>query len=230
MANRMNLWLSDASPTTAVFHGEPGKTYAFYSVAKDYAGHSEVAPTSSDVQTTVLAVSWQNRSQPLDVTGDRFISPMDVLTIINELNSPKYHDSSGQLLNPAPSVVPTCFDVTGDGSVAPLGDLQIINYLNSHGPGPALGEGAAFDEGESTQLPTEAAGHRMTSLGFAAFNLPAVEPLRNEAVSDVAVPSPADVMTVLGRRNGVLVDSMDASTDRTCQRAITDGSTGINVV
>jgi len=49
------LWLDDTQDTSATFHGSGRHTYAFYSVAKDYVGHSELPPETPDAQTTVYA-------------------------------------------------------------------------------------------------------------------------------------------------------------------------------
>ena len=47
-------WLSDITDTEALFLGEPGHTYAFYSLATDNVGHTEIAPDTLDSQTTVV--------------------------------------------------------------------------------------------------------------------------------------------------------------------------------
>jgi RHS repeat-associated protein len=48
------VWLEDTTETSAVFSGEGGHTYAFYSVARDGVGHEEAAPTSPDAQTEAM--------------------------------------------------------------------------------------------------------------------------------------------------------------------------------
>ena len=48
----------------------------------------------------VPAAAWQNAIDPLDVTGDQAIVPLDALTIINELNSPQHTDAVGHLQDP----------------------------------------------------------------------------------------------------------------------------------
>ena len=47
------IWLSDTTATNAQFTGEPGKTYAFYSISRDGAYNIENAKTSPDATTTV---------------------------------------------------------------------------------------------------------------------------------------------------------------------------------
>lgn len=45
-------WLTDTAATSGAFPGEPGKTYGFYSVARDGAGNVEDAPAAPDVVFT----------------------------------------------------------------------------------------------------------------------------------------------------------------------------------
>ncbi len=68
---------------------------------------------------------WQNAVLPVDVNGDGNVTPLDVLTVINELNASGPHAlSSG-------GGVPYFYDVNGDGFLTPTDALQVINYLNS---------------------------------------------------------------------------------------------------
>ena len=83
----------------------------------------------------LFAANWTNVLQPLDVTGDSKaeISPLDVLTIVNELNSPFYTSPTSQLL---PTDVPDqsrrpYFDVDCDRFVSPLDALAVINAINA---------------------------------------------------------------------------------------------------
>jgi hypothetical protein len=48
------LWLDDTLKTSAVYVGEPGKTYAFYTVAIDNVGNVEAEPGTPDATTTPL--------------------------------------------------------------------------------------------------------------------------------------------------------------------------------
>lgn len=51
------LLLDDTTDTSATFATEPGKTYAFYSVAKDNVGHQESVPATADAITTIAGTS-----------------------------------------------------------------------------------------------------------------------------------------------------------------------------
>ena len=46
-------WLVNATATSAIYQGNFGSTYAFYSIAVDQAGNREAAPGTPDAQTTV---------------------------------------------------------------------------------------------------------------------------------------------------------------------------------
>jgi len=47
--NTYMKWLSFTTDTSAIFTGEEGHTYSFYSIAHDSVGHSELAPTTADL-------------------------------------------------------------------------------------------------------------------------------------------------------------------------------------
>ncbi|AFY39932.1 RHS repeat-associated core domain protein [[Leptolyngbya] sp. PCC 7376] len=50
------LWLDDTTDTTATYTGEAGRTYRFYSVAKDNVGYTEDAPITADATTTPIDI------------------------------------------------------------------------------------------------------------------------------------------------------------------------------
>ena len=87
----------------------------------------------------MLAIDgWHNVLQPLSVLGGEAqqISPLDVLSIINEINAPAYSNPvNGRLPeNPLPDTRPPYFDVDCDGFVGPLDALNVINVLNGQSP------------------------------------------------------------------------------------------------
>ncbi|MCH7697826.1 MAG: hypothetical protein IH865_02655 [Chloroflexi bacterium] len=47
-------WLTNTADTSAIFDGESDKTYAFYSIARDWADNTEEPPTVADMTTTTL--------------------------------------------------------------------------------------------------------------------------------------------------------------------------------
>ncbi|MCU0709152.1 MAG: cadherin domain-containing protein [Pirellula sp.] len=90
---------------------------------------------------------WRNSAMPFDVDRSGDINPLDVLAVINVLNSigsarlPIPRDSSS--LNSAD------VDVDGDGQISPLDVLAIINALNSPLGG---GEGESARASQATEV------------------------------------------------------------------------------
>jgi hypothetical protein len=86
---------------------------------------------------------WTNPIDPLDVDADGFISPTDVVNVINEVNNPKFSVSARLSPADATSFPNRFFDAFPDGFVVALDVLTIINHINSNGT-------TAVPEGEST--------------------------------------------------------------------------------
>jgi hypothetical protein len=72
----------------------------------------------------------------LDVNADGFVSPIDVLIVVNDLNF------NGTRVLPLDQPVPPYLDVNGNKSVDPLDVLELINFINARG-NSGLGEGEA---------------------------------------------------------------------------------------
>lgn len=124
--------------------GFAGQVQLSYVVSDNLGTPSNVANVSIRVQNS----RWQNPSGALDVNGDGFVSPIDVLLIINYLNS-------GQpTFLPNANVTPPPFlDPSGDERVTPLDIILIINHLNARSAG-GEGEGALTAEAESATSTT----------------------------------------------------------------------------
>jgi len=88
----------------------------------------------------------QNTVQPLDVSGDAKISPLDVLLIINYLNS--HLRSPQDLAGKGEASAPMYIDVSGDDKISPIDALLVLNFLNNE---PADG-GADVPGGSTTVL------------------------------------------------------------------------------
>lgn len=73
---------------------------------------------------------WQNRSNHFDVDGEDSINPLDVLALVNEINS-----NGARRLNSAREIdrALAFVDVNGDGSLDPLDVLAIVNEINKRG-------------------------------------------------------------------------------------------------
>ena len=85
---------------------------------------------------------WQNLINKFDVNGDDSVDPLDVLTIINLINSRAGTSDSAKLpeFNPATPSQFSFLDVDADNSLSPLDVLQVINFINNRAFGRS-GEG-----------------------------------------------------------------------------------------
>jgi len=84
---------------------------------------------------------WHNASSPFDVDRSGFVTPLDILLVINAINQ------QGIRLLPIPQQTVTFFvDTDGDYFLTPLDVLRVINFLNRR----SLGEGES-GEGESAE-------------------------------------------------------------------------------
>ncbi|MGN6544918.1 MAG: Calx-beta domain-containing protein, partial [Aureliella sp.] len=110
-------------------------------------------------------LTWQNSRNPYDVNDDGFVSPIDALLIINEINvnGPRKLELPGVEKTPPPY-----FDVSGDGYVVALDVLLVINYINVH-----LHSQAA--EGEATAARTAAVDAWFSNFGSHAVAPPLEE-------------------------------------------------------
>ncbi len=117
-------WLAETTARGAVFLGEPGRSYAFFSRATDAAGNREAAPASPDAQTAASQINTPPvLSYPAEVIGDEG-STLTVLPTVSDADVP------AQVLTFAASgTVPTGLTIhpaTGR-----------LSYSTSEGIGPA---------------------------------------------------------------------------------------------
>jgi len=89
------------------------------------------AATSSRIAET----EWQNRVEPLDVDNNKFVTPRDVLGLVNRIND----QGAGQLVAAQESDSPY-FDVSGDGFVSARDVLFVVLHLNNVNSSSAAGE------------------------------------------------------------------------------------------
>jgi VCBS repeat-containing protein len=117
--------------------GYTGTTKFQYVVSDNDGLSSNVA----DVTVRVVASLYQNPNNQYDVNADTFVSPIDVLVLVNLLNSQGPSIPVEGLPGP-----PDYVDVNGDGNVDPRDVLQLINFINAGGNSGSGGEG----EGEGS--------------------------------------------------------------------------------
>ena len=112
----------------------------------ELATRDDAGQFASVAEYTVLIAApqmpWQNARNPLDVNDNSFISPLDALLVINELNRSGSHS--------LPDIRPSnefYYDVSGDTFITPRDALLVINHLNQSRDGegeltPAAGGGS----------------------------------------------------------------------------------------
>ena len=107
---------------------------------------------SGAIQITVLDndSQWHNYAMPLDVDQDNDISPLDVISIINYLNS---NQSKNLATVTAPSPR-TFIDVDEDQFASPLDVLIVINFLNQKSGQRFAGEGERSSSSEHQEAVT----------------------------------------------------------------------------
>jgi hypothetical protein len=91
----------------------------------------------------ISARPWRNEVARFDVDGDRGVSPLDVLALINAINGNVF--PGGALPARSNSSPQGFFDPDGDESLSPLDVLSVVNELN-RGGGGGEGEGEGEDE------------------------------------------------------------------------------------
>ena len=94
------------------------------------SGVDQLYVDANDDSSGGTGVGWQHPVNRFDVTNDGQVVPLDVLTVINEINAPEYCAANGRLPNHRP-LSAFFYDSNGDGFCTPVGDvLPIINFLN----------------------------------------------------------------------------------------------------
>jgi hypothetical protein len=132
-----------------------------------------------------------NPGNALDVNGDGYVSPLDALTIINELNDSERGTVTDQVI--------FC-DVNGDGYTSPLGVLTVIRHLNQGFGGEAEGEAGVASDSMSSEAKTIASIY--SEVPFMTRNLLTPAPMaRAIAVSTPATGSPIPPMVMSDARS-----------------------------
>ena len=131
-------------------------------------------PLSININRISNPNPWQNPTNPLNVDGIGGVDPLDVLALVNAINS----NRQGTLPSPRPSATmnESYYDVDGDGSLNPLDVLAVVNFLNDKPttvpPPGGEGEGSYLESpsGFSVVLDDKNEQLDASSVWLAAFN------------------------------------------------------------
>ncbi|GAA5510298.1 DUF7619 domain-containing protein [Novipirellula caenicola] len=133
-----SLWMSGTTTTSAIFHGNIGSTYSFYSMAMDAVRRREPLGAMPDATTLVAGGPWTNPLDRFDVDDRDGVTALDALLVINELSRRSVIDVDGRLPNSRSiELPPSYYDVNADGFATPLDALQVINQLGRIAPSSA---------------------------------------------------------------------------------------------
>jgi hypothetical protein len=113
-------WLVNRTNAPAVFNGEPGKTYAFFSIARDFVGNIEAIKSMPDTQTYV-AIPPIPTNDNVEAVQDTLARIPVTFLLLND------HDPAGSLFGLAAVDVTT---VHG-GTVAPADGELLYTPPNS---------------------------------------------------------------------------------------------------
>ncbi|MCL4207221.1 MAG: isopeptide-forming domain-containing fimbrial protein [Pirellulaceae bacterium] len=125
---------------------EMGHRIGQTSTGGDHAGLMSKAslPAGTRAVPNGQLLTGRNPVNSLDVDGDGQVAPIDVLLLLNRINT------GGPPLSPVgPNVSPRFYDVTGDNHLSAADALLVINHLN----GVSLG-GRSAPEPEADSSPT----------------------------------------------------------------------------
>ncbi len=115
-------WLTRTTDSSAVFDGQPGARYSFYSIARDHVGNTEQKPLSPDAMTTVnRPPAAANREFALD--EDTRLS-LPALTLLSSAVDPD---------NDPLQVVPGRQPLRGTLQLGSDGSLEYQPFANSNG-------------------------------------------------------------------------------------------------
>ncbi len=96
------VWLDNYADTSATFTGQRGRTYFFYSIARDHTGNVEDPPAAADALTKIVLRQG-------DVNGDGEVNTADLIFVLANWGIPNDHRA----------------DLTGDG-VVDVRDLVLV--------------------------------------------------------------------------------------------------------
>jgi uncharacterized protein GlcG (DUF336 family) len=150
-------WGGHGRATLGWFRQDTGIFTPWHTWAKDPLAAPLFAVPSSNVQSHVDLVGlepWHNAQTTMDVDGDRLITPVDAVLVLNALNT--FGPRSLPDFRPASAASNGFLDTSGDAFLSPLDALLVINRLNSGSPpnSEPMPPAAAFPQLSAAEVTT----------------------------------------------------------------------------
>ncbi|HKQ38257.1 MAG TPA: CARDB domain-containing protein, partial [Verrucomicrobiae bacterium] len=98
-------WLAHTALHSAIFDGQNGNTYAFYSRATDADGNQEIAPASADTQTTTSGVNTAPTINPIANSTINEGSLLNVLATALDTDTPRQTLTFSLIFPPAGATI-----------------------------------------------------------------------------------------------------------------------------
>ena len=149
-------WLIRTTQGSATFTGESGRSYAFYSVARDNAGNLEEVPVTADATTTVATSDIQPAITGYQVNAGGSIStvihsvtvsfdyPVNLGSVAFELTQTDSGQAVPFTVTPAADRLSVLIEFDGDSLGAGLHELRVIASGVTSDTGTPLADDGAF--------------------------------------------------------------------------------------
>lgn len=126
-----------------------------------------------EARRVLAAAIWHNARYPVDVLQDQWVSPLDVLHLINEINA---RGAGGDFVLPRrlpePRIGQPMPDVDCDGRISPLDVLLVINHINEFGSGPVSSARSGFFYENAACAPLLQEGHAFVDELSVSMSIP----------------------------------------------------------
>ena len=155
-------------------------------------------PAGSDQSeaSSVESQEPENADGDVDVNGDGLVTPIDLLLIMNTLDSGG--DQPLELVKSVDAAAsPSALDTNGDGIVSPLDALLVLNYLSKQATDPANGEASVEFTHPQSHETDESSFARILPPPLAPLTPNVYGPLPPSALELDTHPLPDDLLNLL---------------------------------
>jgi hypothetical protein len=165
---------------------------------------------------------YTNPSNALDVNGDGFVTPIDVLLVINDVNAYGARSLSGGASGEGPANR-VYLDVNSDRFVSPIDALLVINYLNSSSKIGA-GEGESAGGSADVALLDDTLTAISSDIAVLATDSPNGLASQSDNIGSLGVASPsASVVSSAKQFDAVIAEDRRRDEQREALEALIDG-------